>query len=185
MHYLPKADLAKLIRAAYDENTQASRRDQMVMLVQFFTGARISQASNLRGEDIFEREDKWVIMIRAAKRGNAGIHSLHVDTDPAFDMTPLIELSKIRKQSLIFDGLQRSNFNVALKHYAEIIGIHSMFAHSHMFRHSAAMVVFDATKRIGAVSQFLAHRSPSSAFVYLQENDGMLAQEAMDSLQLA
>jgi hypothetical protein len=59
----------------------------------------------------------------------------------------------------------------------------------HYFRYAdtikAAMVVFDATQRIGAVSQFLAHKSPSSAFVYLQENDGMLAQDAMDNLVLA
>ena len=58
-----------------------------------------------------------------------------------------------------------------------------MFAHSHVLRHSAAMVIFDATQRIGAVSQFLAHKSPASAFVYLKENDSHLAQEAMDGIE--
>jgi integrase len=185
MQYLAKQDLAKVFRAAYEAQTPKSHIHHMAMLVGFFTGARVSQIINVRGEDIFEREGKWVIMIRAAKRGNVVIHSLHVDADPAFDMTPLIALAQTKGQSRIFGGLSRQYFNETLEKYFGAAGIHSMFAHSHVFRHSAAMVVFDVTKRIGAVSQFLAHRSPSSAFVYLQENDGMLAQEAMDQLQLA
>lgn len=181
MNYLPKPDLAKLFRAAHETN----RVHHLAMLVGFFTGARISQVLNVRGEDIFQRDGKWVIKIRAAKRGNAITHSLHVDADAAFDMSPLIEIASIKRQSRIFGGLSRQYFNLCLKRYADKAGIHSDYAHSHVFRHSAAMVVFDVTKRIGAVSQFLAHRSPSSAFVYLQENDGLLAQDAMDNLQLA
>jgi integrase len=180
VQYLAKHDLAKLFRAAHAVN----KNHWLAMLCGFFTGARISQVLNIRGEDVFELDGKWVIKIRAAKRGNAVTHSLHMDTDPAFDMTPLIELAKTKRQSRIFGGLSRQYFNFCLKHYAEIAGIHSDYAHSHVFRHSAAMVVFDVTKRIGAVSQFLAHRSPSSAFVYLQENDSCLAQQAMDELQL-
>ena len=181
MQYLGKADLAKLFRTAY----AANRTHHQAMLIGFFTGARISQVLNVRGEDIFQREGKWVIMIRAAKRGNVVTHSLHVDDDPAFDMSPLIALAATKGQSRLFGGLSRQYFNLRLKSYAEAAGVHSTFAHSHVFRHSAAMVVFDATQRIGAVSQFLAHRSPSSAFVYLQENDGLMAQDAMDGLVLA
>ena len=181
MNYLAKQDLAKLFRAAHAVN----EAHHLAMLVGFFTGARISQVLNVRGEDIFEREGKYVIMIRAAKRGNQVTHSLHIDSDAAFDMSPLIELARTKRQSRIFGGLSRQYFNLCLKNYAAAAGIHSDYANSHVFRHSAAMVVFDATKRIGAVSQFLAHRSPSSAFVYLQENDGMLAQDAMDNLVLA
>ena len=181
MQYLEKNDLAKLFQSMYAGN----KTHHQAALLAFFTGARVSQVLNVRGEDIFEREGKWVIMIRAAKRGNVVTHSLHVDDDPAFDMRPLIALAKTKGQSRIFGGLTRQFFNLRLKQYAQDAGIHSTFAHSHVFRHSAAMVVFDVTKRIGAVSQFLAHRSPSSAFVYLQENDGLMAQEAMDNLQFA
>jgi integrase len=184
VQYLDKNDLAKLFRATHAVGTKASQRDHMLMLLQFFTGARVSQALNVRGEDIFERDGKWVVMIRAAKRGNIATHTLHIDSDPAFDMSPLIALAANKGQSLIFGGAHTSNYNTALKTYFEAAGLHSMYAHSHVFRHSAAMVVFDATQRIGAVSQFLAHKSPSSAFVYLRENDSSLAQQAMDELQL-
>ncbi len=181
MQYLGKADLAKIFRAGFETN----RTHHLVMLLQFFTGARISQVLNVRGEDIFQREGKWVVLVRAAKRGNEVTRDLHFDVnDPAFDMTPLIELAKTKRQSLLFGGLDRHYFNKCLRKYADKVGIHSSFAHSHVFRHSVAMAIFDATGRIGAVSQFLAHRSPSSAFCYLAENDNSLAQDAVNAVQL-
>ena len=179
MQYLPKPELAKIFRTTYAMN----RTHHLAMLIGFFTGARISQILRVCGEDIFQRDGKWVIMIRAAKRGEMVIHSLHVDEDPAFDMSPLIALAKTKGRSLVFGGLTRQYFNKCFKPYAEAAGIHTMFAHSHVLRHSAAMVIFDATQRIGAVSQFLAHKSPASAFVYLKENDSHLAQEAMDGIE--
>ena len=51
-------------------------------------------------------------MIRAAKRGNVITHSLHADADPAFDMSPLIDLAKTKRQSRIFGGLTRQYFNL-------------------------------------------------------------------------
>lgn len=181
MHYLPKSDLARLFRAMQ----AANQTHQLAALVGFFTGARISQVLNVRGEDIFERDGQYVIKIRAAKRGNAITHTLHLDADSAFDMTPLIALAKVKGLSRIFGGLERSNFNKALKRYCASVGIHSDYAHSHVFRHSAAMVIYVATQRIGAVSQFLAHKAATSALVYLAENDGLYAQEAMDNLNFA
>ena len=181
MQYLPKNDLSKLFRVMHAK----SFIHHQIALLAFFTGTRISQALNVRGEDIFQKDGKWVILIRAAKRGNIVVHSLHVDQDPAFDMTPLISLAATKGQSLVFGGTSRQYFNLRLKHYGELAGIHSSYLHSHVFRHSVAVVIFDKTQRIGAVSQFLGHRSPSSAFVYLKENSGRRAQEAVDSLQLA
>ena len=100
MQYLDKKDLAKLFRVAHAEN----KIHHLAMLVGFFTGARISQVLNVRGEDIFEREGKYVILIRAAKRGNQVTHSLHIDSDAAFDMSPLIALAATKGQSRIFGG---------------------------------------------------------------------------------
>jgi integrase len=181
MQYLGKTDLSKLFRVMH----AANKIHWLAALTQFYTGTRVSQLLDIRGEDVFEKDGKYVILIRAAKRGNVVIQSLHVDTEEAFDMTPLIEMAKVKGRSRVFGSLSRQYYNLCLKKYAETAGIHSAFAHSHCLRHSSAMVVFDATQRIGAVTQFLGHRSPSSAFVYLQENDGLRAQEAMDQLVLA
>lgn len=185
MQYLPTNDLAKVLRATHAIGTKASRRDHMIMLVQFFTGARVAQALAVRGEDIFMREGKWTIMLRAAKRGHETYHSVQFSDDSAFDMSPLLAMAQGKGQSLIFGGAHASNYNAALKSYFEAAGVNTIFAHSHVFRHSAAMAIFDATQRIGAVSQFLGHRSPSSSFVYLRENDGLIAQEVMDNIIFA
>jgi len=185
MHYLEPKDIAKVLRVAHQATDPESHRQHMAMLVMFFTGTRVSQMLAIRGEDIFERDGRYVVMLRAAKRGNIVTHALHIDEDPAFDMRPLIELSKIKRQSLLFSGLSRQYFNKILVKYMAAAGLHSMYAHSHVFRSSAAMAIFDATQRIGAVSQFLAHKSATAALIYLRESDGIRAQDAMDNLQLA
>lgn len=185
MHYLEPTDISKVFRVAYRSATPKSRRQHLAMLTMYFTGTRVSQMLAIRGEDIFERDGRYVIMLRAAKRGDVVTPALHVDDDPAFDMRPLIEISRVKRQSLVFGGLTRQYFNEVLAAYMTEAGLHSMYGHSHVFRSSAAMVIFDKTQRIGAVSQFLAHRSPSSAFCYLREADGIRAQDAMDSVQLA
>lgn len=185
MQYLGKNDLSKVFRAAYEANTPKSQLHHQAMLIAFFCGTRISQVLNVRGEDIFEKDGKYVIMIRAAKRGNAVTHSLHFDDDPAFDMSPLIELARVKGQSKIFGGLTRQFFNLCLKKYGVAAGIHSSYLHSHCLRHSIAILIFDATKRIGSVSQFLGHKSASAAYVYLAENNGLMAQDAVDNISFA
>lgn len=181
MQYLGKEDLSKLFRTMH----AANKLHHLAALTQFYTGTRVSQLLDIRGEDVFEKDGKYVILIRAAKRGNIVIQTLHVDDEAAFDMTPLIELAKVKGHSRIFGGLSRQYYNVCLKRYAEAAGIHSTFAHSHIFRHSIAIQIFDATQRIGAITQFLGHKSSTSALCYLAENDGKLGQEAVDNLQLA
>lgn len=157
----------------------------LAALTQFYTGTRVSQLLDIRGEDIFEKDGKYVILIRAAKRGNIVIQSLHMDADAAFDMTPLIEMAKVKGRSRIFGGLSRQYYNLCLKRYAELAGIHSAFAHSHVFRHSIAIEIYAATQRVGAITQFLGHKSATAALCYLAENDGKLGQQAVDELVLA
>jgi integrase len=179
MQYLESKDLSRLFRAMHAENSV----HHLAALTAFFTGARISQVLAIRGSDVFEREGRVVIKIRAAKRGDVGFKTLHVDSQPEFDMTPLIALATNRGNAPIFGGLSRQYFNLRLKHYAKVAGIHSDFAHSHVLRHSAAMAIWDETQRLGAISKFLQHKSPSSAMAYLQEVDGVTAQAAMDNYQ--
>ncbi len=185
MHYLEPGDIAKVLRVAHKSTRPSAHRQHMAMLTMYFTGTRVSQMLAIRGEDIFERDGRYVVMLRAAKRGNVVTHALHIDEDPAFDMRPIIELAKVKRQSLLFSGLSRQYFNEILSEYMTEAGLHSMYAHSHVFRSSAAMAIFDATQRIGAVSQFLAHKSATAALIYLREADGLKAQDAMDNLVLA
>jgi integrase len=181
MQYLEPNDLAKLFRVMYDTN----RNHWLVALTQFFTGARIEQVLSLKGEDIFEVNGRMVIKIHARKRGNDGFKTIHLDADPTFDMSPLLALAKTRPNAVLFGGLSRQYFNQVLKKYCAAAGIHSDFGHSHVFRHSAAMVIWNATTKLGTISHFLQHASPATACFYLAEADGKAAQEAMDNLQFA
>jgi len=71
---------------------------------------------------------------------------------------------------------------VVILRWAGEAGLHEGMVHCHTIRHSAAMRVYERTQRIGAVSGFLAHSDPAAAYIYVQENDGQLADEAMASV---
>jgi integrase len=182
MQYLTADELGKLfpvIRAA-------NKTHHLIALVAFWTGARISQVLALKGEDIFEANGRLVIKIGAAKRGYERVKTLHIDENPDFDLSPLIELAKQRPAALLFGGTWPSYFNKCLKEkYCPAAGIHSDFGHSHVFRHSIAIQIWEKTHSLGSITHFLQHRSPTTAFYYLAENDGRKAQEAVDGLQLA
>lgn len=184
MEYLEMNDLKKLILAIYEasKTSDAAKADHMIALLQFTTGARISQVVELKGEDITTVNDKIVVKIHARKRGDSDFKDLRFDTNPAFDLSPLVALAAKRGTSMLFGKSHRSNFNTRLKVYCEAAGLHSDFGHSHVFRHSAAMKIYDETQRLGAVSSFLQHRSPATACCYLKENDGKRAQAVMNAV---
>jgi integrase len=180
MRYLSKPEIARLLKVAYAEN----RTHHLAMLTCFWTGARVSQTLALRGVDVFESAGVVKIKVYRAKRGKDVFPQLHVDESPEFDMSPLVELAKTRGTGKLFGSLSRQYFDVVLKRYGRLAGLHKDFCHSHVFRHSIAMEIWDATHRLGAITTFLAHKSPNSALQYLSENDGMLAQAAVNAIRL-
>ena|ERR1035437_1138856 len=180
MQYLESNELSRLFRVMHATN----KTHHLAALTAFWTGARVSQVLTLQGEDIFESKGKIVIKIHARKGGSDRLHTLHIDADPAFDMSPLLEIAKARPRALLFGGLSQSYIDKKLKDYCIAAGLHSDFGHMHVFRHSVAMQIWVATQRLGAISEFLQHKSPHTALCYLAENDGKMAQDAVDSLQL-
>lgn len=187
MHYLEEADLAKLFRATYAkaQESEVGRRYHLVALTCFFTGARISQVAGLKSEDLIFTNGRHTLMVAAKKRGAADMHAIHEDTDAAFDMSPLVDLAQSKPTfARLFGNLDRSNFRKWLQDRCAEAGIHSGYGHPHMFRHSAAMQIWKVTQRPGAIQKFLQHKSPVTALFYLAENDGKMAQAAMDAVQL-
>jgi integrase len=187
MEYLETKDLSKLFRTIHEasKTSDASKNDHLIALLGYFTGARISQILSLKGEDIFEADGRLVVKIHARKGGSKAFKDLHFDADPAFDMTPLVRLAATRRTNLLFSTSHRQNFNDRLKVYCDAAGLHSDFGHSHVFRHSIAMKIFDETQRLGAVSGFLQHRSPATALCYLKENDTSRAQTVVNAITFA
>jgi len=181
MEYLNRSELAKLFRVIHAGN----EIHLLACLTAFWTGARVSQVLALEGQDIFEADGKLVIKIHALKGGKSRLHPLHIDANPAFDMSPLIAIAKSRPTAKLFGGMSRSYLNLCLKKYCAAAGIHTDAGHMHQFRHSISMQIWDATHSLGAITEFLQHKSPQSALQYLSEHNGLVAQSAVDVIQLA
>lgn len=195
MQHLEIAEVSKLIKAIYsvsvdatvDAKTRAAAvNDHAIALLAFTTGGRISQLLALKGTDIFQHGEKTVVMIQARKGGNDGVRDLRIDpNDPAFDLSPLVALAAQRGTSLLFGSSYRSNFNLRLKKYGAAVGIHPSYCHSHVFRKSVSMFIFDKTQRIGTVSEWCLHASPATAFQYLKANDNRRAQDVVNGVQFS
>jgi integrase len=173
MHYMTKQEIKLLLAVAY----QSNRTHHLVLLLGYATGARISQVLELTGTDVYAAEMR--IKIHGKKRGKSRFHKLHEDSEPMFDLSPLVDLAALRGPGKLFGGLTRQYMDLMLKKYGRLVGIHKDLCHFHVMRHSIAMVIWDATQRPGAITTFLGHKDPSSAYQYLAENDGILAEQAV------
>lgn len=176
MEYMSKQEVAKVLEVAM----HANRDHHLAILLAYATGARVSQVLTLTGTDVYAAELK--IKIHAVKRGRSRFFRLHQDNDnPIWDLTPLVYLATRRGAGLLFGSLTRQYLDLCFKRYGRAAGVHVDLCHMHCLRHSIAMQIWDNTHRLGAISTFLCHRDPSSAFQYLQENDGLLADEAVEA----
>ena len=99
--------------------------------------------------------------------------------DPIRDMTPLVELARMRGACALFGGLTRHYLHVVIKKYAYLAGLHHGMVHCHTIRHSTAMRIWEKTQRPGAISGYLCHSNAASVYQYLRENDATIADEAM------
>jgi integrase len=181
MEYLQKPEVVTLLKTSYE---YGNREAHLTLLTMYATGARVSQVLALKGLDIIPDPSTGGSRIRigAAKRGRTRTFRVLVSPDPALDMRDLIALAQLRGASMLFGGLTRHYLHVLIKRWAREAGLHEGMVHCHTIRHSAAMRVYERTQRIGAVSGFLAHSDPAAAYIYVQENDGQLADEAMASV---
>jgi integrase len=132
----------------------------------------------LTGTDVYVAESK--INIHELKGGVSRFHNIHKSDNPVWDMSPLLEMAAKRGGNKLFGSLTRQYLSIALKKYGKEAGVHPDLCHMHAFRHGIAMCIWDATQRLGAITTFLQHSSPQSALQYLAENDGKLADEAVE-----
>jgi site-specific recombinase XerD len=178
MEYLQQAEVNALLKASFEYGNQDAH---LALLLMYGTGTRVSQALSLKGIDVIadSQTGGYRVRIPQAKRGLTRSFRVLTSPNPHLDMTALVELAKTRGTNALFGGLTRHYLHRLIKRFAAEAGLHVEMVHLHVVRHSAAMRVYERTQRIGAVSGFLCHSDPSTAFVYVQENDGQLADQAM------
>jgi integrase len=181
MEYLQKPEINALLKVSHE---YGNREAHLALLLMYATGTRVSQALSLKGIDVIPDPvtGGHKVRIPQAKRGKTRTFRILVSPNPSLDMRELVEMAKMRGTNKLFGALSRQYLHVLIKKFAKIAGLHEDMVHCHTIRHSAAMRVYERTQRIGAVSGFLAHSDPAAAYVYVQENDGQLADDAMASV---
>jgi len=188
MEYLQHPEVLALLKVSYGYR---NREAHLALLTMYATGARVSQIvgdrhakrpiPGLKGIDIITDPETGGHRIRIlkAKRGKTRTFRVLTSPNPALDMRGLVELAQQRGTNALFGGLTRHYLHTLIKKFCAMAGLHPEMVHCHTVRHSSAMRVYERTQRIGAVSGFLAHNDPAAAYVYVQENDGKLADAAM------
>jgi len=169
MTYLTKDELRRLFQAAFNH----SREHHLALVACLWHGARVSELINLRGDDV--TADGQVI-IRRLKGSNTTVQPIRKDDDVLFDETPLLALAQERKSLRLFPYC-RSYFNVLMKKYGIMAGIHKSKLHIHALKHSLAMMLWTKSHDLGRLQSYLGHRAASSTLIYLYESNHLLGQQ--------
>jgi len=174
MTYLTKEELRRLFQAAYTHN----RMHHLFLVTVLWHGLRVSEGIHIAGADIADSQ----LSTARLKRSKATLQPIHLDADPLFDGSPLIDMAKINPGRLFNFSRQRAD--QFIKRYADIAGIHPTKAHMHSLKHSIAMMIWDKTHSLGPIQSYLGHKEASSTMQYLVEVDQQKAQNAVAGISI-
>jgi len=174
MEYLTRDELRRLFQVAYERN----RLHHLALVVTLWHGLRVSETVTLKGKQVADGS----ISIRRLKKSKPTCQPLHMDGDVLFDESPLMEMAKSNKGRLFNFG--RKRVDQFIKRYGEMAGLHPSKCHMHALKHSCAMLIWDATKSLGSIQNYLGHKAPSSTLVYLAEVDAQKAFSAVASISI-
>jgi len=175
MQYLNKSELRRLFKVAYERN----RTHHLALLVGLWHGLRVSEILKIKGTDIVDGQ----LSVKRLKRSKATVQPIHVDADPLFDESPLLELAA-RTPGRLFQ-FSRQRVDQFIRVYGAAAGIHPDKLHSHaVCKHSLAMLLWDSSHSLGMIQSYLGHRAASSSLCYLAEADARKAQDAVAGIAI-
>ena|SRR5258708_2341894 len=178
MEYLQQAEVNALLTASFQ---YGNKEAHLALVLMYATGTRVSQALALKGVDVIADPvtGGHKVRVGAAKNGRTRSFRLLSSPNAALDMTPLVELAKVRGVNALFGGLTRHYLHSLIKKFAATAGLHVDMVSCHKVRHSTAMRIYEKTQRIGVVSGYLCHSDPATAFTYVAEGDSQIGDETM------
>src|SRR5260370_8262653 len=160
MQFLDRTELRKLFEVAYKQD----RRIHLLLVTMFWSGLRINEVLAIRGRDVCNSE----LHVKRLKRSRPTVHKLHLDADPVFDTTPLIELAMSNPDARPFDCSPQW-VNRLLKRYATEAGIHPAKAHTRSVgKHSICMLLWQTLKDLNVVQDWGGHVATRSTPCYLR-----------------
>lgn len=175
MQYLTKSELRRLFKVAYERN----RTHHLALVVGLWHGLRVSEILAIKGSDIVDGQ----LAAKRLKRSKATVQPIHVDADPLFDESPLLEMAAQNPGRLF--QFSRQRVDQFIRAYGELAGIHPEKLHSHaVCKHSLAMLLWDQTHSLGQIQSYLGHRAASSSLCYLAEADARKAQSVVVAMRI-
>ena len=174
--YLERSELARLFQVAYNANGI----QHLAFVTALWHGLRVSELNQLRGTNVHDGQ----IEIRRLKGSNASLQDIHYDPDdPLFDESPIIELARMRGTNRLFPW-SRQYFDRLIKAYGVRAGLHPGKAHMHSLKHSLAMMIWDESKSLGEIQNYLGHVAASSTLAYLKVLDGRKGQGTVSRIKV-
>jgi integrase/recombinase XerD len=170
MNYLTSDEASRIIDVARTHDSVHA----LALSLAYAHGLRVSELLSLTPRDIVD----GVIVVKRKK------HSLRTE-QPVCRVT-LVALAehcadvtkRLGPTAKLFDW-SRQWHDIIIKRYAIEANVHPGKAHSHVFKHSTAMRIWEATRNLGAIQKYLGHKSASSTLIYLAEDDKRMAADAM------
>ena len=166
------------VLAAIDTSTDSGRRDQLLFLLLYNTGARISEALQLRPQDLISR---------AVRLQGKGRKERTVPIWPATEqrLRKWCKTNEINPAQVIFtnrtgEPLSRDGvaFRLALAvHNAEKLcpALKNRHITCHTFRHSCAMALLQAGVALEVIALWLGHAKPLTTHGYIEADLKMKA----------
>lgn len=174
MEYMTRDELGRMLRIAMQEN----ELHWQMILTGFYFGLRVSEVTAILGEDVQDGQLK-VKRLKNSMRTLQRIPVTNGSQEFVLQLSVLAEAAGPRER--VFK-LSRQRCDQFMKRYCRLAGIHRTKAHFHSLKHSIAMAIWNETRQPGQIKSYLGHRSMSSTMQYLNESDGLIAQEIVSRL---
>jgi integrase len=151
----------------------------MAMVVGLWHGLRVSEIIAVRGTHVVDGQ----LSVKRLKKSKPTLQPIHVDADPLFDESPLIEMAA-QNRGRLFD-FSRQRMDEFAKKYGELAGLHPDKRHIHAIcKHSVAMLIWSETNSLGMIQSYLGHRAAASTLAYLREVDSLKAQSVVGAMTI-
>lgn len=175
MEYLTGSELRRLFTIARQRNPV----HHLALVVGLWHGLRVSEIIRIKGVDVVDGQ----LAVKRLKRSKSTCQPIHVDADPLFDESPLVELARTNPGRLF--NFSRQRVDQFIRAYGRLAGIHPDKLHAHaVCKHSMAMLLWDQTHSLGQVQSYLGHKAASSTMCYLVEVDARKAQSVVKGMSI-
>jgi integrase/recombinase XerD len=166
------------ILAATDQNTWSGRRDRLLFLLLYNTGARLSEALQLRPTDLRERsvqlhgkgrkERESPLWASTARSLRQWCHTNRIAPEERI-------FSNCRGTPLSHDGVTFRLRLAVRKAAAQCPSLNGRRITSHRFRNSCAMALLQAGVAIEVIALYLGHATPQTTHHYVEADLKMKA----------